>query len=145
MARTIKYVRENEDLTDAGYDLSEKMSAFVDEAAEADYKTKDDSDLQTEVGMFWEAANKHPDSLRYSNNAYKDVGVIREMVFTLFSPYCYLEPWRRDEIKGALATLTKTQIVDALVEYGTAVNEFFRLLWVVGEHGGWDKSQKEEL
>ena len=144
MATTIKYVRDNNDLTDAGYDLSEKMSKFVDAAAEVDYKTADDSDLQTEIDFFWEAANKHPDSLRYSNNVCNDVGLIREMVFTLFSPYCYLEPWRRDEIKGALATMTKTQIVDALVEYGTAANEFFRLLWLVQEHGGLAKPTEDK-
>ena len=142
MALTIKYIQDNDDIIDAGYDLSEKISTFVDDAAEADYKCEDGEQLQLAVDEFWDDANKHPDSIRDVFDSYKCT-TIREIVLTLFSPYSYLEPWRRNELKEALtSSLNKKQLVDALIQYGTAANEFFRLLWLVKEHGGWAKEEK---
>ena len=40
-ALTLKYIQDNPEVTDAGYSLSEEMSRFVDEAAEANYTTDD--------------------------------------------------------------------------------------------------------
>ena len=46
---TIKYVRDNQDMTDDGYRLSEEISRFVDEAADADYQTEEGEPLQDAV------------------------------------------------------------------------------------------------
>ena len=45
---TIKHVRDNQEMTDDGYRLSEEISQFVDQAAEADYRTEEGEPLRAE-------------------------------------------------------------------------------------------------
>jgi hypothetical protein len=135
---TIKYVRDNQDMTDDGYRLSEEISRFVDEAADADYQTEEGEPLQDAVDQLNDLANgRPPDSVYYLPG--ENCATVREIVLTLFAPKSALPRWQVDELKEALRTLTKEQLVDALVRYGTAANELFRLKWLVAERGGWRK------
>ena len=137
---TIKYIEENPEVTDAGYNLSEEMSRFVDEAAEANYTTEDGDNLQLVIDEFWDAANKYPDRIKDRLGREK-CGIIREVIFTLFAPKAYIDDWRRRDLRQLLASaMTKDEIVEALEHFGTAVNEYFRLRWIVAEHGGWQKA-----
>lgn len=137
---TIKYIEENPEVTDAGCNLSEEISRFVDEAAELDYTTYDGDNLQLVVDEFWEAANKFPDRIKDRIGREK-CSTIREVIFTLFAPKSYIDEWRRRELRQLLASnMTKDEIVEALEHFGTAVNEYFRLRWIVAEHGGWTKA-----
>lgn len=143
MSTTIRYVQENEDLTEDGYRLDQAMSRLVDDAADADYATEGGEVLTDAVESFRELANRHPRSLSDRMDRSR-CAAVREIVFTLFAPKSMISEWQMRELKEALATLTKEQIVDALVGYGTAANEFFRMLWLVSEHGGWRKPRREE-
>lgn len=140
MATTLKYLEENTELTDDGYRLSEQMSYFNDAAWDADCAT-DDGDVHVEaIEAFWEMANSHPNSLKESATLYNHLGTIREAVLTLFAPKGTLARWQRVEIMEALAAaMTKKQLMDAFLCYGEAANEYFRLMWLVAEHGGWRK------
>jgi len=135
---TMKYVRENEELTDDGYRLSEAISAFVDEAAEADYQTEEGEPLQEAVDQLNDLAFGRPPDSVY-NLPGDNAATVREAALTLFAPKSTLARWQTDELKEALRTLTKEQIVDALVRYGSAANEYFRLRWLVAARGGWRK------
>ena len=137
---TLKYVRENQELTDDGYRLSEDIARFVDEAAEADYATEEGEPLQDAVDQLNDLAHgRAPDSL-YGDLSNEDCGTVREIVLSLFAPKSCLARWQRDELVEALVgRLTKRQLVDALLRYGEAANEVFRLKWIVAERGGWRK------
>ena len=133
---TIKFVHDNQDMTDGGYLLSEEISRFVEEAADADYQTVEGEPLQDAVDQLNDLANgRPPDSVYYLPG--ENCATVREIVLTLFAPKSALPRWQVDELKEALRTLTKEQIVEALVRYGTAANELFRLKWIVAERGGW--------
>ncbi len=138
---TIKHVRDNQEMTDDGYRLSEEISRFVDQAAEADYRTEEGEPLQDAVDQLNDLANgRPPDSIYYLPG--ENCATVREIALTLFAPKCALPRWQVDELKEALRTLTKEQIVDALVRYGSAANELFRLKWLVAERGGWRKEER---
>ena len=141
----LKYIADNQDLTEDGYRLSEQMSRFNDDAWEADCET-DDGDVHREaIDLFWEMANRHPRSLEESAPLHDKLGTIREAVLTLFAPKSTLADWQRAEIKEALAAaMTKKQLMDAFLCYGEAANEYFRLMWLVAEHGGWRKANNAE-
>jgi len=137
---TIKYIEENPEVTDAGYNLSEEISRFVDEAADAGYTTDDGTDLELAIDEFWTDANKFPDRIKDRIGREK-CSTIREVIFTLFAPKAYLDEWRRRDLRQLLASaMTKDETVEALEHFGTAVNEYFRLRWIVAEHGGWQKA-----
>ena len=136
---TLKYIEENPEVTDAGYNLSEEMCRFVDKAAEADYTTDDGTDLELAIDEFWTDAHKFPDKVK-DHIGREKCGTIREVVFTLYAPKAYIDEWRRRDLRQLLASnMTKDEIVETLEHFGTAVNEYFRLLWIVAEHGGWQK------
>ena len=135
----LKFLEDNQELTEDGYRTSEAMSYFNDEAWEADCVT-DDGEVFTEaIEYFWEMANRHPRSIEESK-LYNNKVLIREAVLTLFTPKGYLNDYQKDWIMEALTSaMTKKQIIDAFLCYGEAVNEYFRLKWIVAEHGGWKK------
>jgi len=136
---TLNYLRDNPDLTEAGYQFGEQMSLFVDQAAEADYTCDDGDNLQEAVDLFWEAANKIPQKI-YDRLGSEKGYVAREVVLTLFNPKSYIDRYDRKMLEESLAAaLTKDELVEAFEEWGTACNEYFRLRWLVVEHGGWRK------
>lgn len=141
MKTTLRYIRDNEELTDDGYRFGEAMSQFVDAAAEADYITEDGERLQDAIDSFWELANRHP---RIVDEKFDrdDCATIRETVLSLFAPKSGLSDWQKDELVEALECLTKRQLVAAMLQFGTAANEYFRLRWLVAEHGGWRKEAR---
>ena len=58
------------------------------------------------------------------------------------APKGTLARWQRGEIMEALSSaMTKKQLMDAFLCYGEAANEYFRLMWLVAEHGGWRKGK----
>lgn len=136
---TLKYVMDNQELTDDGYRLDQTFSLFNDEACDADYAAEDGCPFSDAVDEFWRMANEHPRSVSDVLDREK-CAAVREIALTLFAPKSTLGDWQRRELAEALTSaLTKAQIADALVCYGSAVNEFFRLKWLVAEHGGWRK------
>lgn len=137
---TIKYIEENPEVTDAGYNLSEEISRFVDEAADANYTTDDGTDLELAIDEFWDDANKFPDKVK-DHIGREKCGIIREVVFTLYAPKSYIDEWRRRDLRQLLASnMTKDEIVEVMEHFGTTINEYFRLRWIVAEHGGWEKT-----
>ena len=135
----LKFIQENESLTDAGYRFGEEMSNFVDCAAEADYTCDDGQNMQEAVDAFWTHANTIPEKMRCRIGE-RDCWTIREIIFTMFDPHAYIDRYDREKLTDALAeVLRKNELVEAFDEWGVACNEFFRLKWLVAEHGGWRK------
>jgi len=136
---TLQYFQENDSLTEAGYTFGQSMSDFVDEATMADYTCDDGDVMQEAVDAFWAHANTIPEKMR-DRLGERNCRTVREIILTLFNPKAYIDRYDRERLTKALAeVLRKDELVEAFDEWGVACNEFFRLKWLVAEHGGWKK------
>lgn len=136
---TLKFIQDNRELTDDGYRYAESLSALCDEAVEYDYRTDDGESLVTAFEVFEKLLYPEPPRVFDGKNRSK-FHVVKEAVLTLLCPRGNLANWEMGEIKEALrADLTKDQIIEAFIIFATAANEYFRLRWLIAEHGGWRK------
>lgn len=139
---TLKYLAENPLLTEDGADFFDVIYNFYSEGDEHEYRVEDGT--ESLVIAFEEFGRMiFPEPPRsFDGRQREKFGTVRDAVLTLMYPK-NMQGWQLAEIKEALRTdLTKEQIVDAFTKFAVLANEYFRLRWIVAEHGGWRKESE---
>lgn len=124
-----------------GQEFVGKCQNLYENACEANYETDDGTNLYEVVEEFANIAlaDNHVPTILDACPFRKDV--LRAAVFSLVAPCIAQNSWIRDSIREELEKrCTKHQLLVAFEHFAGAANEFFRLLWIVTEHGGWRKT-----
>ena len=125
-----------EDMDHPGYDVRDQIDAFMSDAACADYMTEEGQELREAFEQFEEMAYHEPSNIRNAWNG--TIGHLRCACYALIANCTWQSSYdRNDVIRAIAAKMKKEDIVRAMAFFGSCVNEYYRLQYVVQMYGGW--------
>lgn len=128
-----------DDIGHAGDTVDDRLYNFLTEADCAECRTEDGESLFEAVDTYERMLARPP--TRIADALGKNEHDVRLAIYALICDVPWDGDWQREEVIKQIAATVKRKedVVRVMAHYASCVNEFFRLMWLCAEHGGWRK------
>ena len=132
-----------EEIEHGGFRVHDEICEFLMEAEEANYRTVDGCEnLDSAFEILSDMATRTPSKIK---EAWGSNDLLRCACYALTANCTWQSSLDKADVKAAIsASLKKADIVEAMAYYGSCVNEYYRLRWIVEMQGGWCKPKPLE-